>query len=188
METTQQIEPDREACARAKLRKLWQTGDLFHVFSRYPRRPEAPRVDRLAGILKHGLVAPGACDDGSVCSDLSITATGLSIPYDRLVFLHRFGTRSSLYTMIDAGRIAVFVDPELPVMSQTEMGRHWPVLCQDEVYVRDRVSISQIIGIAVHPADARSVMDEHLPQLKHQGIPLYSLDSGVPLWPNSSSM
>ena len=177
-------EQNGESQARVKLRKLWQPRDLFHVFSRYPRRRGARQVDRLAGILKNGLVAPGVCDDGSVCSDLLITATGLSTPYDRLVFLHRFGSRSSIYTIIDPGRLAIFVDPELAVLTQEEMGRDWPVLCQDEVYVHDRVAVNKIIAIAVHPADVDSVLNEHRSEFELLGIPLYQVD-GTPVWPAS---
>src|SRR5947209_3665872 len=57
-----------EAQARQKVRKLWQHGDLFHMCTRYPRKAKAPRVDRLAGILRGGLIAPACCRDGSVFS------------------------------------------------------------------------------------------------------------------------
>ena len=80
--------------ARDKLKQLWQPGDLFHVFSRYPRKPNVPRIDRLAGVLRKGIVAPASCEDGSVCSDLNLVVTGASVPYDSLVFLHRFGPQA----------------------------------------------------------------------------------------------
>src|SRR5438093_954812 len=54
---------EREPQAATKSTSLWQPGVLFHVSSRYPRRPDAARVDRLAGILRTGLVAPGCCQD-----------------------------------------------------------------------------------------------------------------------------
>lgn len=111
-----------ESGARKKLRRLWQAGDLFHVASRYPRQPNAPKVDRLAGILKSGLIAPARCQDGSVRSDLHIVVTGCCVPYDSLIFLHLFGRRSYLYTICDPGRFAVFVDPKLPVMKPEAMG------------------------------------------------------------------
>jgi hypothetical protein len=61
-----------------------------HALS-YPRKAKAKKIDRLAGILKNGLVAPGCCGDGSVFSDLNLTVTGCDVPHDSLVFLHRFG-------------------------------------------------------------------------------------------------
>jgi hypothetical protein len=48
--------------AKDRLRKLWQPGDLSHNFSRYPHKRSAPRVDRLAGILRNGILAPASCD------------------------------------------------------------------------------------------------------------------------------
>jgi hypothetical protein len=45
-------------------RSLWHTGCLFHATTRYPRNAKSPRVDRLAGILRHGLLAPAQCPDG----------------------------------------------------------------------------------------------------------------------------
>ena len=59
-------QPNEVTGAHGKLRRLWQMGDLFHNCERYPRKAAAPRVDRLAGILRQGLVSPGASPDGSV--------------------------------------------------------------------------------------------------------------------------
>jgi hypothetical protein len=171
-----------ELRARKKLRTLWQSGDLFHVSTRYPRRPDVPRVDRLAGILRSGLVAPARCQDGSVRSDLHVLVTGSSVPYDALVFLHRFGRRSHLYTICEPGRFAVFVDPEIPVLRPERMGSNWVVLCQDEVYVRDRIPLEKLLGIAVHPADADTVMSELTTEFRRAEIPLYDYDGNV-LWP-----
>ena len=103
-----------ELRAKKKLKTLWQYGDLFHASARYPRKPKARRVDRLAGILAGGLLAPARCRDGSVFSDLNITFAGSTVPYDSLVFLHRFGTLSYIYIPCEPGRFAVMVDPAFP--------------------------------------------------------------------------
>jgi hypothetical protein len=171
-----------EARALKKVRALWQRGDLFHAAYRYPRKRDVPKVDRLAGILRSGLVAPAACEDGSVCSDLNIVVTGSSMPYDSLVFLHRFGSRSYIYTACHPGRFAVFVDPTIRVLTPRAMGRNWVILCGDEVYVRDRVPVEKLIGVAVQPEDAQSVMSELLGDFQRVGIPLYDYDGNV-LWP-----
>lgn len=173
--------------APGKLRRLWQMGDLFHNTARYSHKPEASQTDRLAAILRQGLVAPGACDDGSVCSDLNIIATGLAEPYDRLVFLHRFGPQSFIYTISTPGMFTVFVDPAVPVLTQEEMGQKWVVLCRDEVYVREGVTVDKLIGVVVHPEDADSVMDEFLPDFQRLGLPLYLYD-GTVLWPPAGSV
>lgn len=149
--------------------------------TRYPRKPNAARVDRLAGILRNGLIAPASCPDGSVCSDLGLRVTGTDVPYDSLVFLHRFGPQSFIYTISDPGRFAVFLDPALPVLTEEAMGSCWVVLCQDEVYVRDRITPGNVIGVAVHPADTDSVIRELTDDFGRLGIPLYDYDGNV-LW------
>lgn len=167
--------------ARRKRTTLWHTGALFHATTRYPRKAHVPRIDRLAGILRKGLLAPGCCPDGSVCSDLHLIVTGTDVPYDSLVFLHRFGPVSYIYTMEEPGRFVVFVDPTIPVLTPEAMGANWVELCQDEVYVRDRVAPESLTGVAVHRADADSVMRDLLADFERLGIPLYGYDGDV-LW------
>ncbi len=167
-----------------KLRRLWKPGDLFHNTARYSRKHHAP-TDRLAGILRHGLVAPGVCADGSVISDLNIMAEGLAEAYDRLVFLHRFGDQSALYTISSPGRFTVFVDPALPVITQADLGEKWVVLCRDEVYVRERVAVDKLLGIAVHRADAAAVLAEFQAEFQRLQLPLYLYD-GTVLWPEQA--
>lgn len=171
-----------ESRARKKLRALWQRGDLFHVSNRYPRKPNAPRVDRLAGILRSGLLAPAQSRDGTVLSDLSIIMTGTDVSYDSLVFLHRFGEQSPIYTIAEPNRFAVFVDPAIPVLTPESLEPNWVILCQDEVYVRDRISLEKLVGIAVHPSDAASVMSEFLHEFRRLELPLYDYRGKV-LWP-----
>jgi hypothetical protein len=175
--------PDRRRKSRPGKNRpsLYQPGALFHVSYRYPRKGNAPKVDRLAGILRNGLLAPAACGDGSVCSDLNLVVTGSAVPYDRLVFLHRVGPQSTIYAICDPGRFMVFVDPAIPVLTPESMGENWVTLCQDEVYVRDRVPVESLIGVIVHPADADSVM-KGLADLQRLGIPLYDAN-GKALWP-----
>lgn len=159
----------------------WHPGALFHVSTRYPRKPRAARVDRLAGILRNGLLAPASCPHGSVCSDLNLVVTGTAVPYDSLVFLHRFGPESFLYTPDGRGRFSVFVDPAIPVLTPEAMGATWVVLCQDEVYVRGRVAPEDLTGVAVHHADADAVVRDFMADFRRLGIPLYDYQGNV-LW------
>jgi hypothetical protein len=168
--------PPEEQCP-----SLWQAGALFHVTTRYPRKRRAARVDRLAGILRNGLLAPASCADGSVFSDLNLVVTGTAVPYDSLIFLHRFGPESYLYTIAGPGRFSVFVDPAIPVMTPEAMGDSWVLLCQDEVYVRHRIPPEHLIGVAVHPADADSVVGDLIADFRRLGIPLHDYDGNV-LW------
>jgi hypothetical protein len=176
--------PDESAVARArkKLKKLWQLGDLFHITDRYPRKAKGPRIDRLAGILTRGLLAPAQCSEGLVRSDLNIVVTGCGVSYDSLVFLHRFGEVSYIYTFCEPDRFAVFIDPAVPVLTPEAMGAHWPMLCMDEVYVRHRIAVEKLIGVAVHPADSESVKVELIDEFRRLGIPLYDYGGNV-LWP-----
>ena len=160
---------------------LWGIGDLFQVATRYPRKRNAARVDRLAGILRNGLLAPAGCSNGSVCSDLHLVVTGTSVPYETLVLLHRFGPISGIYTFCEPGMFMVFVDPSTPVLTPEEMGAGWVMLCQDEVYVRDRVTPEKLTGVVVHPVDADSVMNELAPDFRRLGIPLYDI-GGTVVW------
>jgi hypothetical protein len=159
----------------------WQSGALFHATTRYPRKRGAARVDRLAGILRNGLLAPASCSDGSVCSDLHLVVTGTAVPYDSLVFLHRFGPESFLYTIGEPGRFFIFVDPAIPVLTPEEMGAGWVILCQDEVYVRDRIAPEDLTGVAVHPEDADSVLADLIADFRRLGIPLCDYNNRV-LW------
>ena len=159
----------------------WHLGALFHVATRYPRKRHAKAVDRLAGILRNGLVAPAHCPDGSVCSDLNLVVTGTPVPYDSLVFLHRFGPESFIYTIAEPGRFSVFVDPTIPVLTPESMGDSWVLLCQDEVYVQGRVAPENLTGVAVHHSDADAVVRDLIADIRRLGIPLYDYDGNV-LW------
>jgi hypothetical protein len=127
------------------------------------------------------LLAPASCPDGSVCSDLRLVVTGTPVPYDSLVFLHRFGPESYLYTISEPGRFSVFVDPAIPVLTPEAMGADWVILCQDEVYVPGRVAPEDLTGVVVHPADADSVVADLIADFRRLGIPLYDYDGNV-LW------
>ncbi len=171
--------PERQA--RKNRSALWHSGALFHASTRYPRNPRVARVDRLAGILRNGLLAPAACQDGSVASDLHLVVTGTAVPYDRLVFLHRFGPESYIYTIEEPGRFVVFVDPAVLVLTPEAMGANWIVLCQDEVYVQDRIAPEHLTHVAVHSADAESVRRDLMGDFRRLGISLYDYDGNV-LW------
>lgn len=171
--------------ARAKLRKLWQEGDLFHVFTRFPRKETAPRIDRLRAILQNGLIAP-ARSAGEVISDLNLTVLNCEPAYDDFVFLHRYRPISWLYTISDPGRFAVFIDPQFPVLTPEQMGDAWPELCQDEVYVRGHVPADRFLGVAIHPADVDSVLAAVQSELERLALPLYDYD-GRMLWPEQDS-
>jgi hypothetical protein len=172
-----------ESLAHSRIRKLWQPGDLFHNFSRFPHRPDGPRVDRLARILANGLIAPASCDDGSVRSDLNIVVIGAPVPYDSLVFLHRFGPKSGLYLWSRPGHFTVLVEPSVPVLTPQDMGKNWMIACRDEVYVRDQIAPQYLSGLVVDPADVDGVLKKFLPKLRALGMPVY-LMNGTVVWPS----
>jgi hypothetical protein len=67
------------------------------------------------------------------------------------------------------------------VLTPEAMGASWVVLCQDEVYVRDRIAPEDMTGVAVHRADADSVMSDLIADFRRLGISLYDHDGNV-LW------
>src|SRR5207248_2193925 len=124
---------------------------------------------------------PAYCQDGSVCSDLHLEVTGTDVPYKSLVFLHRFGPQSFLYLPGEPGRFMVLVDSAIPVLTPAAMGTRWVILCQDEVYVRERIAPEHVIGVAVHRADADSVMRDLMADFQRLGVPLYDFERNL-LW------
>lgn len=158
---------------------------MFHVFTRYPRKQTAPRIDRLMAILRNGLVAPSR-SPGEVVSDLNLTVLGCEPVYEDFIFLHRYGPNSWLYTMSEPGRFAVFIDPRFPVLTPEQMGDAWPELCQDEVYVQGSVPADCFLAVAVHPADVDSVVAAVQSELERLALPLYDYEGRV-LWPEQDA-
>lgn len=167
----------------AKKKKLWHNGCLFHNTRRYPRKTNGPHVDRLAGILERGLLAPNQCPEGLVRSDLNLTVTGIAIPYESLIFLHRYDDRSYIYTICEPGRFTVFIDPEFPVYTQEDMGEEWPILSQDEVYVREIVPAESLLAVAIHESDAEEIVKKLGAEFERLGIPLCDYEGNTFLDP-----
>ena len=168
--------------ARLKIKALWQSGDIFHNFSRYPERSDHPKVDRLALILQRGLVPPGSVKDGTIFSDLNIVVTGTETSYNDVVFLHRFGPSSGLYVSSRPGFVTVLVDSSVKVLTRDQMGEHWPCLCLDEVYAKDPIAPEKMIGIVIHESDAPDVLRQFRPDFARLALPVYTID-GLVLWP-----
>lgn len=167
---------------KSRVTPLWQPGDLFHNAQRYAQRPDGPPIDRLALILERGLVAPAACDDGTVRSDLKIVVTGAPLAYDNLVFLHRFDRHSGLYLLSQPDFFTVLVESSVRVVTPASLGPSWPVLSADEVYVETRVEPRYLRGLIIHPQDREGVLKSFQLRLHELAIPLYRLDGAV-LWP-----
>jgi len=65
------------------------------------------------------------------------------------------------------------------VLTAEAMGANWIILCQDEVYVRDRVAPENLTAVAVHRGDADSVMKDLAADFRRLGIPLCDYDGEV---------
>jgi hypothetical protein len=168
--------------ARDRLTTLWQPGMLFHLFSRYPRRPGAARIDRLAAVLKRGLIPPALDAQGTVISDWRLQVTGSSRPYDSFVFLHEFGDDSILYLPQSSDTICCFVDRSAPIVRPEALLPDWDMLCRDEVYADSIISPQQLIGIAVDPEVVQAVYEELATEFHRLALPLYDF-SGSVYWP-----
>ena len=170
--------------AQDQPQRLWQMGALFHNTARFSQRRDRPQVDRLASILRQGLVAPAASTDGAAFSDLNIVAEGFAEAYDKLVFLHRYGEQSWLYTFSLPGHLTVFLDPATPVITPADLAPRWVKLSQDEVYVREHVPLERFIGMAVHPDDAEAILAEFRLEFERLNLPLYLHDGKTLIWPH----
>jgi hypothetical protein len=53
------------------------------------------------------------------------------------------------------------------------------LLCQDEVYVRDRVPVDWLTAVATHPDDADVVMREFQREFDRLGIPLCDYEGNI---------
>src|SRR4030042_6401356 len=88
-----------EMLARSRIKELWQPGDLFHNFNRYPKKREY--IDRLPLVLQKGLVPPALDTQGEVYTDVGIKYPEVPEEYQDLVFLHKFGPDSQKYIPSD---------------------------------------------------------------------------------------
>jgi hypothetical protein len=159
--------------APTEKKELWVEGVLFHRFKRYKETPEDQTVDRLIEILRHGLIAPGCDPSGKVKSDLNISVTGTEIPYDRVVFLHRYSEELSLPYVIsnDSHDTFVFIDDRVAYLTPEEIGGSWPVISRDEVYARESISPEKIGAIAVPKPEIEKLSIE----IQDFRVPLYDL-------------
>lgn len=164
--------------ARSRIITPWENGTLFHNFKRFPARTE--RIDRLDSILRHGIIPPGLDATGTVVSDINLTVIGKP-EYTKVVFLHRFRSPASfMYIPSGEDTLTVLVDRDAPVLTFQDMGEHWPVLFNDEVYHAGIISPDKITGIVAVNGD--SILDSFGQRLQELGVPLYTRTGNV-LWP-----
>jgi hypothetical protein len=157
-------------------KNLLYEGVLFHKFNRYVQNsPQDQQVDRLKEILENGLVPPGLDATGRVISDLNLEVKGTSIPYDEVVFLHKFDPHVSFpYTFIESGGAVVVLDDEkVDYKSIDHMEAGWPFMSRDEVYVHGKIPAETLGAIAVHGSEIEAVHAEFnelsLPLYDHEG-------------------
>jgi hypothetical protein len=171
---------DKENLARDRVMELWKHGNLFFNTSRFPIKNGYEHIDRLAEILKNGLIPPSLDTKGKVISDLNIEATGFENNYNSVIFLHLFGDNSYRYIPFVENKICFFVDPKTKFKTNSDM--HWPLLCSDEVYVPRIIKPRELIGVAVAPNALKSVYGQFYRDLKRLGLPLYDF-TGKAFWP-----
>lgn len=171
-----------ENLVRSRVMQLWKPGNLFFNTSRYSRKKGYEHIDRLAEILRKGLIPPALDMEGTVVSDLNITVIGAKYNYSEVVFLHLFGDNSYLYIPFQDDKLCFFVDPETKFITNGADIR-WPLLCIDEVYVPRIIEPKELIGIAVAPNTLKDVYNQFHQDFKRLSLPLYDF-SGKVFWPN----
>jgi len=158
--------------------EIWTEGTLFHLTSRWPQKYESSRADRLVSILELGLISPGLDPQNPIAiSDINITVEGSHIPYDSVVYLHRFALPHSIYYLPrHDDTLCFFVDSEIPVWEPKDMGYAWPIICQDEVYVPNQIPRERITGLAISIGAFDIVRSEYGESIAASNIPLYTFD------------
>jgi len=124
---------------------LWHSGALFPCVQAL-----SPRNPRVA--VSIGLQAFYGTDCSRRPPARMVPSVRISICSNRYrCALRPIGLSSSLWPSVlhlhldEPGRFVVFVDPAILVLTPEAMGANWVVLCQDEVYVQDRIAPEHLI-------------------------------------------
>lgn len=176
-----ELNGNREMLARSRIMKLWKPGDLFHNFSRYPRK-YFNWGDRLPGILSNGIVPPGLDSTGKVLTDSKIPVMGEIYQSDKIAFIHQFGRGPNIYLPKRSEEITVFIDPQTPFLTEKDMGNNWQVNSPGELYVPRIIRPNEFIGLAVSENEIDKIFKEFGKNFNQLGLPLYDF-SGKVFWP-----
>ena len=150
-----------------------EEGTLFHRFRRYVKT-DTERSDRLASVLERGLLAPSH-DPDRVISDLkgNFTAVGTTVPYDSVIFLHRYNSAlSARYLSLDTESVFVILKPGLAVVTPEEMPKPWIVSSRDEVYSLEPIAPGSIDTILLPNPMLEQVSKDMAAQLAARAIRL----------------
>ncbi|MEK7096001.1 MAG: hypothetical protein AAB896_01790, partial [Patescibacteria group bacterium] len=105
------------------------------------------------------------------------TVEGSDVPYDSVIFLHKYDPRVSfLYSIISPESICVFLKPDVPVLTSEHMGGGWPVVSQSEVYSLQPIPPQMIRAVIMPDAEALNIDDEIQRKLASLSIPLFGTD------------
>ena len=153
---------------------LFTEGTLFHRFRRFIIIDGNP-VDRLPAVLEHGLVAPAKDTLRRVVSDMAgrLTVVGTTLPYDSVVFLHRYIPGVSHRYIFNDGKSAlVTLEPDVPFKNAKQMGEAWPVMCMDEVYSLDSIPSKKFDSLLLPDSQLENVETEMSELLEASGVEL----------------
>jgi hypothetical protein len=176
-----------EFLAQSRIKELWQPGDLFYNFFRFPTKGTSPHIDRLPLVFKNGLIPPVYDTQGEVYTDVGIRYPDVPRFYRSLIFLHKFQDGSAKYIPSSwedkiNQRVCFLVSPDIKLLTQEEMGEHWPVWTEDEVYYSGIIKPNKFIGVVVPPYLAFLIKNEFQHELLRLAIPLYDTNGKV-YWP-----
>ncbi len=163
----------------------WKNGGLVHDFRRLVVDNNGQTIDRLAEILPGGLIPPSQDTTGKVIGnwkgiyEMVEKKHKLDIPYNSVIFMHRIDDSVRTLYKPEAvdGRnyVFLFLRPDLPVLTPSDMGECWPIYTpgDDEVYSPQIISPQNFEAIVVKTGTAPEALTTFSYHLRVNQIKLF---------------
>lgn len=164
---------------------LWKNGGLLHDFRRRVVDRNGQTIDRLAEILPSGLIPLSKDTTGKVIGnwkgiyEMVEKKHKLDIPYNSVIFMHRIDDSiRTLYkpkTVDGRNYVFLFLRPDLPVLTPSDMGKCWPIYTpgDDEVYSPQVISPQDFEAIVVKTGTAPEALTTFSYHLRVNQIKLF---------------
>ncbi len=159
--------------------QLWQVGSIFHEFDRHAVGRRRKKVDRLAEILASGIIPPSMDTSGKVVLNWEYVRDFHNIPprYNSVVFMRRLTSQTSLYKpwMGESRGIYLFLQNDVHVLTESDMGGDWPLLnlYDEEVYSDKVVAPEKFRSLVVPVEEAPTIAESFASRLNALNISLF---------------